>query len=108
MNTSLVAGALSWGLSALILLIPVFVGIGNRDPEFGYNQESGKLAEKCFPKTIIYFLFRHLYNIEEARPIHNFHFLYCGSLRYHFDLLLQHSLPGEEIKEEYRVQQVSC
>ena len=55
-NKSLVAGALSWGLSALILLIPVFVS-GNTDPEFGYNQQSGKLLEKCGLKTaIIYFL----------------------------------------------------
>ena len=44
-NKSLVAGALSWGLSALILLIPVFVS-GNTDPEFGYNQQSGKLLER--------------------------------------------------------------
>ena len=88
-------------MSAIILLIPVFVGIGNRDPEFGYNQESGKLAEKCFLKTIIYFLFRHLYNIEKARPIHNFQFLYICSLCDHRDLLHLHPGSCEEIKEEH-------
>merc|ERR1711936_634541 len=56
-KTSLVAGALSWGLSALILLIPVFVGIGNRDPEFGYNQESGTCTILKKPDQYIIFSF---------------------------------------------------
>ena len=96
-NKSLVAGALSWGLSALILLIPVFVS-GSSDPEFGYNQQSGKLLEKCELKNRHHlFSSRNLYNTEEARPIHNIQFLYCCSLSDHLNLLHHNPLSCQEI-----------